>query len=254
MFKNEGKVWLYLIGVIIMFGILFTIGRDIIIPVIYGRKKIDFPENDYSNPPAFEINIEEDYLARLDTNFGEVIIDLYEDSAPLNVNNIVFLSNNGYYTRTKFHRLVPNFLIQGGDRKTLDIDTENDGQGNPGYFIKDEVNWDSLDLSEDTREDLENKGFASTPGVESQHLERFSVAMANTGEPNTNGSQFFIVFASFDDPRLQQLDGYFTVIGKVVAGGEVIDKLANIEVTNPDSAKPIPTQDILIENLEVYTR
>lgn len=254
MFKKEGKIWLYLIGVVIMFGILFAIGRDVVIPVIYGRKKINFPENDYSNPPAFEIDISKNYFARMDTNFGEIIIDLNESQAPLNVNNFVFLSKNGYYTRTKFHRIIPNFLIQGGDRKTLDIDPSNDGQGNPGYFIKDEVNWDSLDLTPEKRKDLEDRGFKSTPGLESKPLERFSVAMANTGEPNTNGSQFFIVFSDFEDPRLNQLNGYFTVIGKVVAGGEVIDKLANIEVNNPDSNKPIPTQEVIIEAIEIYTR
>ncbi|BCX13821.1 MAG: hypothetical protein KatS3mg085_353 [Candidatus Dojkabacteria bacterium] len=254
MFKEDNQIWFYLIGIIIMFGLLFTISREIWVPLIYQEKTLDdvIPIK-FAERPDFIISTQSDYFARVRTNFGEFTIDLYEKRAPQNVNNFVFLANKKYYNQTKVHRLIPNLLFQMGDRNTLDDDPTNDGKGNAGYFIEDEINWDALDLSQEKREKLKKDGYESTPGLLSAPLERLSVAMASSG-PNTNSSQFFIVTAQVDDPRIEEMNGKFTVIGKVVSGGDIIDTINSVPVDNSDPKKPTPTQDIVILSIEIYTR
>lgn len=253
MFKEENQTWLYFIGIIIMFGILVTLSTDVLVPFFQEGDRVIIENNDFDEPPELTIDLSRDYLANIDTNFGRFTIDLYDNAAPENVNNFIYLSQEGFYERTTFHRIIPSFLIQGGDRNTLDEDPANDGFGTPGYFIKDEVNWDALDFNEDKRELLTSLGYESTPGLESQPLERFSVAMASSG-PNTNGSQFFIVTANVNDPRLTELTGFYTVIGKIVAGGDIINTISQIPVENQDSDKPTPIQTIRIDAIEIYTR
>jgi cyclophilin family peptidyl-prolyl cis-trans isomerase len=251
MFKGQNAIWGYLIGLLIMFGVLILFGQRIV-PFIFSRKSINLTQ-DFNDKPNMSLDLAKDYLAKITTTQGQFIVDLYEKNSPNNVNNFVYLSSKGFYTRTKFHRLVPDFLVQGGDRNTLDDDISNDGKGRPGYLIDDEINWDSLNLSSDKKAKLESLGFKSTPGIESRPLERFSLVMANSG-PNTNGSQFFIISADFEDSRLDELNGMFTTIGKVISGGDVIDKINEISVDNADSNSPRPTKDIIIESIEVYTR
>lgn len=235
-----------------MFGILITISSDVLVPFVYGRKSIDLTPNNFDAAPAFSLDLSKDYLANIVTNYGTITIDLYENRAPQNVNNFVYLSNEGYYSRTKFHRLIKDFLLQGGDRNTLDTDSGNDGKGRPNYVIKDEINWDSLDLTQDKRTELTSKGYSSTPGLETLKFEKFTIGMANAGA-NTNGSQFFIVIANFDDPRIKELDGRFTPIGKVISGGIVLTEIAQIE-TETKNDQPTPTKDIVIEKVEIYNR
>lgn len=251
MFKDDGKIWLYLIGILMMFGALILFSREIYIPMIYGRRAdIEFT---YSTPPTFSINTTLDYYMVLSTNYGDITIDLYENLSPQNVNNLVYLSNQGYYTNTKVVRIIPDFLIQAGDRNTLDSDPNNDGTGNPGYFVEDEINWDSLDLSEEKRKSLAEEGFSNNPNVESVPIERFTVAMANAG-PNTNGSQFFIVISRFDDPRLKEITGKYTVVGRVTAGIDALQKIGTLELEDPDSRSPKPTTDVTIHSTQVFTR
>lgn len=252
MFKKENQIWVYLIGTLILFGIIIFLGRDLFIPLFYARRSIELDQN-FSTAPSFSIDTNKDYLERINTNFGTITVDLFEKNAPQNVNNFIYLSSMGYYTRTKFHRLIPDFLIQGGDRNTLNDDLTDDGKGRTGYFIKDEINWDSLDLSQEKRNELSNLGYKSTPGVESKPLERYSLAMANNG-PDENSSQFFIIISAVDDSRLETLNGKFTVIGKVVSGGDILDEISKIPVVNIDSNTPTPTKDIIINSTEVYTR
>jgi cyclophilin family peptidyl-prolyl cis-trans isomerase len=254
MFKDEGKTWLYLVGILIMFGILLVAGRDFIIPFIAGDKDFNLGFlSDSDDAPDFDIDTSKDYFATIKTNYGDITIDLFEKAAPNNTNNFISLSKEGYYNQTKFHRLIKDFLLQGGDRNTLNTNPDDDGKGNPGYTIPDEINWDSLDLSKEKREELEKKGFSNTPNLESKPLERYSFAMANSG-PNTNGSQFFIVISDFNDPRLSDLTGYFTVIGKVIAGFETLTTLSQIEVNDPQSNTPRPQKDIIINNIEIFIR
>ena len=125
--------------------------------------------------------------ATIQTNHGAIGIDLYEEDAPKTVGNFLKLAGEGFYNGVIFHRVISDFMIQGGD-------PTGTGAGGPGYQFEDEFN---------------------------QHkVERGALAMANAG-PNTNGSQFFIVTAD----ACSWLDGKHTVFGKVTSGMDVVDTI-----------------------------
>jgi cyclophilin family peptidyl-prolyl cis-trans isomerase len=130
------------------------------------------------------------------TNRGEIGLELFDDDAPGTVANFVKLSRDGFYDDVIFHRVIPDFMIQGGD-------PTGTGMGGPGYTFEDEPN-----------------GHAIARGV---------IAMANSG-PNTNGSQFFIVTAE----ACPWLDGLHTVFGRVTSGMDVIDEIGNTQVDAQD--------------------
>src|SRR5690606_32606343 len=132
---------------------------------------------------------------------------------------------------TYFHRIIPELLIQGGDRNTLNNNHEDDGYGKTPYFIEDEVNWDSINLPQERKTELENLGYQSNPLLKSHPLEAYTIAMANNG-PNTNSSQFFILLPSVNDTQYKILQGRFTVIGKIIKGKDIIDQLNNIHTAN----------------------
>ena len=139
----------------------------------------------YDNPPPMTIDTSKQYFATIKMKKGgEIKIQLYADKAPVTVNNFVFLAREGFYDGTTFHRVLPNFMAQGGD-------PTGTGGGGPGYEFDNEYS----DLTFDR------------PGV---------VAMANAG-PNTNGSQFFITFS----PQ-EYLNGGYTIFGQVVEGMDVV--------------------------------
>ncbi len=154
--------------------------------------------------------------AVLKTNFGDIKVAFYADESPVTVNNFLNLAKKGFYDQTKFHRVIPDFMIQGGDPNSKDDDWSNDGQGGPGYQFQDEIN--------------EHK------------LVRGSLAMANSG-PNTNGSQFFIVTAE----ATSWLDGKHTNFGYIVDGIEVVDKIEAVNVNE----NAHPTEDVIIESIEL---
>lgn len=137
-------------------------------------------------------------IITLKTNFGDIEIELFDKDAPKTVANFIKLSKEGFYDGTRFHRVIKNFMIQGGDPNSKDDDWSNDGFGGPGYSFEDEINVNKL-----------------VRGV---------LAMANSG-PNTNGSQFFIVTAA----ETPWLDGKHTVFGKVISGMEIVDKIENLK-------------------------
>jgi len=254
MFKEENRIWWYIVGLIIgLIGITFF-AKDYLIPIILGQRTL-FGDRPFlfAEPPDFALEANKDYFARFKTNEGVITVDLLENAAPVNVNNFIFLSNQEFYNSTKFHRIVPDFLVQGGDRNSLDDDPANDGLGNPGYFIEDEVNWDSLELSEERRAELESRGYRSASTKFSQPLERFTLAMANT-QPNTNGSQFFFVTASTSDLRLDKLAGQFTVIGKLAGGADVLETLSNIDAVDiQEDGSGRLSRDIEILEIEIFT-
>jgi peptidyl-prolyl cis-trans isomerase B (cyclophilin B) len=128
--------------------------------------------------------------ANLQTNHGTIELELYGDDAPKTVENFVKLSRDGFYDGVIFHRVIPDFMIQGGD-------PTGTGSGGPGYQFEDEPN--------------------------AHKVERGALAMANAG-PNTNGSQFFIVTAD----ACPWLDGKHTVFGKVTSGMEVVDAISQL--------------------------
>jgi cyclophilin family peptidyl-prolyl cis-trans isomerase len=251
MFKEENRIYWYLLGTVIMMALLLLIAKDIVIPYLLGRPTSITPgQYQYNQPPATVIEDGVNYSAEIDTNFGKITVDLYENAAPNNVNSFVFLANQGYYNGTKFHRLIKDLLVQGGDRNTLDNDPNNDGYGNPGYFIADEINWDSLNLSEAQRDRLRAAGYRSTDRINSKPLSRFVLAMANTA-PNTNSNHFFFVLADASDSRIQQMQGRYTVIGKVTQGGRVLQTINDIAVDQPDALIPRPQQEIVINKITI---
>lgn len=153
----------------------------------------------YNQPPVFSLEEEKDYSAEIQTNKGTIYIDLYEKEAPNTVNNFVFLANEGFYNGVIFHRVIQDFMIQGGD-------PTGTGRSGPGYTFEDEIN----DIN----------------------LVKGSVAMANAG-PNTNGSQFFIVTAE----ETPWLDGHHTNFGMVTKGMEVVEEIESSKTMTQD--KPI---------------
>lgn len=252
MFREENRIWFYLIGLVIVMALVLYVGITYVFPWIRGEWNPGNISFLFQEPPAFSLDTQKDYRARVYTNAGVFTLDLLEDAAPQNVNNFVFLVNANYYNGTSFHRLVPGLLLQGGDRNTLDTNLGNDGFGNPGYFINDEVNWDALRLSEARRNALRAAGYVSTPSLPSVALSRLRVAVANNG-PNTNGSQFFIVLANQGDQRLQAMQGQFTVFATVVDGADTVNKMAATPVDNPSSNAPRPRAEIVIDRIEVFT-
>lgn len=253
MFKENGKTWLYMLGILIMFGILALMTREFLIPLFRDGKSNAILNPVEERSPAFTINTNFDYIAQVKTNLGTFTIDLFEKNAPQNVNNFIYLTERRYFNQTKFHRLIPNLLIQGGDRNTLDDNPSNDGKGTPGYVVKDEINFQSLNLTDEEIRDRERDGFRTNADVESKALQRYRVAMANDGR-DTNGSQFFIIFGRNDDSRINHLNGRHTVIGEIIDGFNVFDRIANTPVDNPDSNIPRPQQDIIIESVVIFTR
>lgn len=142
----------------------------------------------WSTPPAMQIDPQKTYHATIETSRGTIKIELYPKYAPKTVNNFVFLAQEGFYDGVSFHRVISNFMIQGGD-------PTGSGRGGPGYKFEDEVKGNPL--THDT-------------GV---------ISMANAG-PNTNGSQFFITHS----PQ-PHLNGMHTVFGKVVDGQDVVNAI-----------------------------
>lgn len=251
MFKEENRIWWYMVGVVVLLVMLFIFGRDYALPIIRGQKTLyELEPYTYSRAPEFTIDNSQDYYLDLRTNYGTITVDLFEKSAPNNVNNVVFLTGRGYYNGTKFFRLFRDFMVQGGDRNTLDDEPQNDGLGGPGYFVDDEVNWESLGLDTEKQQELALRGYSSEPLLSSKHLAAFSMAMASTA-PDSNGSQFFIVLADPSDPRLAALDGYFTVVGRVYAGADVLERIKQIPVDTTDSNMPRPQEDIVLEEATV---
>src|SRR5581483_2190246 len=149
----------------------------------------------YNKYPDMVIDPNKTYKATIKTNKGDIQLDLFAKDAPKTVNNFVFLARDKFYDGLTFHRVIPNFMAQGGD-------PNGDGRGGPGYRFEDETR---------------NNPHKHVTG---------SLSMANAG-PNTNGSQFFITHA----PQ-PHLDGKHTVFGQVTAGQDVVNSLKNGDVIN----------------------
>lgn len=147
----------------------------------------------YASPPAMTVETNRSYRVTIETNKGAIELELYPEHAPKTVNNFVFLAGEGFYDGVTFHRVISDFMIQGGD-------PTGTGRGGPGYRFEDEFKDNPL-----------------------RH-ERGVISMANAG-PNTNGSQFFITHG----PQ-PHLDGRHTVFGKVVSGLDVVDAIEQGDV------------------------
>jgi cyclophilin family peptidyl-prolyl cis-trans isomerase len=156
--------------------------------------------------------------AVLTTSQGKIELAFYPES-PVTVNNFLTLAQTGFYDGTLFHRVITDFMIQGGDPNSKNADRSTHGMGGPGYKFADEFN--------------------------DHKLVRGSLAMANSG-PNTNGSQFFIVTAK----ETPWLDGLHTNFGYVKSGMEVVEKIEKVAVDASDH----PVEDIKIEKIELVKK
>src|SRR3989338_3918415 len=153
------------------------------------------------------------HIITLRKNFGKIKCAAYDAGAPKAVSNFITLVEKGFYDNVTFHRVIPGFMIQGGDPK-------GNGTGGPGYTFEDELN-----PSTDSYKEGYKKGV---------------VAMANAG-PNTNGSQFFIMLEDYPLPN------NYTIFGKVIKGQEVVDAIGNIKTNGQDK----PLQPVVMESVSV---
>lgn len=168
----------------------------------------------FSPEPASEnMQNTEAKTAIIKTDKGDIKLELYPEAAPKTVANFASLADKGFYNGLSFHRVVPGFVVQGGD-------PNGTGSGGPGYTFADEINPWSLGLSESTIQSYQAQGYQYDKNLTSRKMEVGSLAMANSG-PNTNGSQFFIV----TDSAQPHLDGKHTVFGKVLEGMDIVKKI-----------------------------
>jgi cyclophilin family peptidyl-prolyl cis-trans isomerase len=146
-----------------------------------------------------DIDTNKKYTAALETEKGDLVLELFAKDVPVTVNNFVFLAREGYYDGVTFHRVLPGFMAQSGD-------PAGTGAGGPGYTFGNEI--------------TSHKHVAG------------SISMANTGRPNSNGSQFFITYAA-----TPWLDGLHSVFGQLIKGTDVLEKITPRDPNkNPGSA------------------
>jgi cyclophilin family peptidyl-prolyl cis-trans isomerase len=145
--------------------------------------------------------------ATLQTNHGAIAVELFDEDAPKTVDNFMKLARDGFYDGVIFHRVIPDFMIQGGD-------PTGTGTGGPGYTFEDEIN--------------------------DHKVERGALAMANAG-PDTNGSQFFVVTTQ----AAPWLDGKHTVFGRVTEGMDVVDGISEVETgANDKPREPVTIERV----------
>lgn len=166
----------------------------------------------YTSAPAMQIDVSKNYTAIMETSKGAMKFKLFASETPITVNNFVFLSQENFYNGTKFHRIIKDFMIQGGDPL-------GNGTGGPGYKFNDES------ITRDY-----------TRGI---------LAMANSG-PNTNGSQFFIMTRDTPLPK------NYVIFGEMVAGDDILTAIAETPVVNNaqgENSKPI--EEVIINKIEI---
>jgi len=173
--------------------------------------KINMAEKSLAKP-EMKIDKSKKYTAVLTTSEGKIEIELNATDTPITVNNFVYLARNSFYDNTIFHRVIKDFMIQGGDPK-------GDGTGGPGYNFEDE----------------------SFTG----EYARGTVAMANSG-PNTNGSQFFIMHKDYNLPK------NYVIFGRVINGMEVVDKTAEAPVSpSAMGESSTPVNPVTVNSVEI---
>lgn len=222
--ENYNKIIISFLAVICLVGLVFLFGSKKEVDnlsnltstssvattseVLLNLKSNQTMETDQVNNPVVTLN----------TSLGAIEIELFADNTPNTVANFIKLAESGFYDGTLFHRVIPDFMIQGGDPLTKS-DPANwsiHGTGGPGYKFSDEIK-------------PNNRNSVGT------------ISMANAG-PNTNGSQFFINVADNNF-----LDTKHTVFGKVIKGMEIVEKIVNVKTNENDH----PLEDVKIEKVEV---
>jgi cyclophilin family peptidyl-prolyl cis-trans isomerase len=169
------------------------------------------PKKQYDKPPEMAIDLAKTYTATITTNKGKIVLDLFAKDAPQTVNSFVFLAREGFYNGIIFHRVIPEFMIQGGD-------PTGTGGGGPGYQFPNE-------------NAFSQHGFK--PGT---------LAMANAGV-NTNGSQFFITDTNVGHLRADT----YTIFGEVKEGLDVVKQIARM----PRDRRDKPLEQVVMEKVEI---
>ena len=164
-------------------------------------------------------------IVEIETAKGNIYFELLASAAPKTVENFKKLAGEHFYDGTTFHRVIADFMIQGGDPLSKDTDPSNDGTGGPGYKFNDEINPWALNVDPATIKTNIDAGYQYDHNLPSVKNTVGAVAMANSG-PNTNGSQFFIITTK-DQPHL---DGKHTVFGHVIDGLDVANKITQGDV------------------------
>jgi len=174
------------------------------------------PSSEDYSPAGSTINLANVMQATLHTSMGDITVEFYPDQAPDAVQNFLKLASSGFYDNTKFHRVIKGFMDQGGDPLTKDDSQASAwGTGGPGYTIPDEF----------------GTKYTNTAGT---------LAMANTGQPNSSGSQFFI--NAVDN---HFLDGKYSVFGHVTAGMDVVTAINN----TPTDASDRPLTPVVLKSI-----
>lgn len=165
--------------------------------------------------PGAKMPKDGDDIAIITTNQGRIVVKFFPEKAPNHVKNFLDLAGSKFYDGTKFHRVIPGFMIQGGDPNTKSGAPETWGMGGP-----------------DKRVNAEFNDVPHTPGI---------LSMARSGDPNSGGSQFFIMHAAYPS-----LNGQYSVFGQVIEGMDIVDKIAK----TPTGAQDRPTTNMVIEKVE----
>jgi len=207
--------------------ILITILMSMLVLIGCGNTKSNTAKTDEAAPKSESTNAESEPtkenknlpIATITVDgYGVMNVELYPEIAPNTVNNFISLANKGFYNNLKFHRIIKDFMIQGGDPK-------GNGTGGPGYSIEGEFT---------------SNGFANslkhTKGV---------ISMARSQDPNSAGSQFFIMSGDASN-----LDGEYAAFGKVISGLDVLDKIRSVETSSNDA----PKKDVVITSITVDTK
>ncbi|MBT3924127.1 MAG: peptidylprolyl isomerase [Nitrospina sp.] len=164
-------------------------------------------------------DVQSNEIAVIETTLGNIELEFLEDKAPEHVKNLKDLAKKGFYDGTTFHRVIPGFMIQGGDPNSKSEDRSTHGTGGPGHSV--------------------NAEFNDTPH------DRGILSMARSQDPNSAGSQFFIVVK---DSHF--LDNQYTAFGRVVAGMEVVDKIVNVPRDSGDN----PNDRVEMTSVKIVNR
>lgn len=179
-----------------------------------GMIGLDTSKKKYDSPPKMELVENKDYQAGIVTNYGTIKVDLFEKLTPINVNNFVFLAEDKFYDGLTFYKVIPNFIIQGGD-------PSGKGDGTAGYYVKDEI-------------------------VSSLTFKPYVLAMARDENKDTNSCQFFITLKGGD---FSSLNGKYTIIGEVISGQDVVDAISKVKI---DSKTYKPEKNVQIKAVEIF--
>lgn len=182
------------------------------------HEEVGKPAKSKTAAPGATEPAKDEEVAVIQTNLGRIILKFFPDVAPGHVDNFKKLAKKGFYDKTKFHRVIPGFMIQGGDPNSKDDDRSNDGTGGPGYSI--------------------NAEFSGTPH------KRGILSMARSMSPNSAGSQFFICVAD-----VPQLDNQYTVFGIVIDGMDVVDKIVKLKRDENDN--PLPGNPAIMKSVKI---